>query len=377
MMARLSVPAETLPNNGQVRHPNLETADARDVLAAYALQPEGGPEAAAQWARQAHDQENTRLRTDAETRLKTVEQAAEITDEIIDRHRRELTVTQPIKAVITRAIAVGRTHRATLDRLFIPIGILMVLVVAFAEAKLLNKAVITSGLFSLLPGDLGDELFAWAFAALPLAIGLIIRSRVALLNSRERADASASLTRNSRTLVKVWAVLVALTFGPHFITISGLVGDPFADQPAWAETSSGFLVEFQLLLQQLSALEIILLMGISLITASIVIGTLLVNDREADGRARIEHVRDDETTQHCEKRIAALLEDKLATDADATGRLRAILAELDADRTAFAELVSARVRHMQTVGELQRRQAILSIADGGKLIDAGPLFSRR
>ena len=257
------------------------------------------------------------------------------------------------------------------------VGIAMVMIVAFAEGKLLNKAVVNSGLFSLLPGYAPDEYFAWAFAALPLAIGIIIRSRTILLDSKGRAASSASLSRWSRTLVKVWAFLVAIIFGPHFVTIDPLSADPFQDRPAWASGTSTVIAELQSVLQQLAALEIILLMFVSLVTASIVIGALLVNDREADARGRIEHVRKDEVTEHCEHRIEQLLSDRLATETQAVGRLQGILDEIKADRAAFVDLVAARVRHIQETGELHRRQAILTASQGKNLIDAGPLFARR
>lgn len=374
-MASFSIPEDTLPNQGKVAVPDLTGPDAHAVLAALALKGVDGIPAAETWALVRHHAENDQLETACRAHLETLGLAQQIHDGEITRNRETLAGCHPTKSFITNDLVAKPMSRDTAMRGFVSWVVIPLLL--FVEAKWLGQVILSSGQLGLLPGRLIDEVFAYGFAALAMALAFAILTSTALSSSRTRHAEAASRVARAYRLIVAWIFLVASVFGSFVLTENPLIADPFAEVAGWGQATAQFITEIQSVVQSFSGLLVIGLIGISLMAASTIVAAILIGAREGAALSRIEHVRQDEVAAYAMEQIEQRLAERSKTDSEAIARLQGILARIAAGRADFVREVVTRVEFIQQFGETERRRAIQTWRIDGQVIDAGPLFRNR
>jgi hypothetical protein len=359
-MTVFHAPLAMLPNGGAIRRPDLDDPEHQPALAGLAVIEDASARKTSSeaYGTRLHDALNTQLAVTARQLLSTIGIAEDLARTAVGRHRDGLTAEDDVKAVVSADRAVRRDWTA-IAMTFLS-SVVVVGLYIFTEAKLLGQVVMTSGVLGLLPDQPWHQVFAFAFAGLPVGVAVLKYGWHFFLKTSTEREAHLRRTwwQASHVGFPAWAAAVILLFGPHLISVPEIAEDPFVERPFWAELVSGTILESQKMLQAASGLLALVLIFGMLVSASNLIAAIWISHRETADRARREDVRTSEAHAFRAQAVDGLLADQIQTDAS-IGRLRGLVDEIAADRAAFADQVVHTVEALRLQGELARRTTIL------------------
>lgn len=352
-----------LSHKGSLTRPS--TADLQEAVRNHAIR-HTSRDHAVEWAKQHHDSLNGQDRGVAERALEELRDRDADRQHVVARLRGLRDRMDPWQRFVTSEKVAPRYVG---DLAFAWAGIAFVLLVCWVEPFLVSRYVITSGVFGLIPSNWSHVLFAFGYAALPLAGAFIWRLYVVNQMADAQARACERLKEHAKRLVWIWVVVFALVVGPSMLTLEG-AADPYDGRPDWVATVSIAAAGLLAILRDLAAFTIIALLAVSLLAASAIIATILVNDRRAAVAARVTEVRESEEATRARADLADLHRERLAA-LRVIGDLEGFLEAMTADRMRFAEEFADAVESVRLRGTIAAQQTMLGASSDNKVVPLG------
>jgi hypothetical protein len=349
-------------HEGEVNRPSTDEAYIRRKLAEFALGGDDGS-AATGWAAAHHDTLNACDRAVAEEQLSILQKDKAARSALISRYEDERGAAPLVQRVVTNEKVAQRNGA---DRATAWSGLAWVMLLKAAEAFLVSRYIINSGVFGLNPSNALHTVFAGTYAILPLGVGLGWCLYLARLNGRAQVEACAQLHSKMLFWIPVWVLIFALVIGPYMLTIVPVDG-PYDVTALWVTTTKGFFAGLQDILQAAAGLTLIGLLISSLIATSAIIASKLVNIHQTNTAAHITHVRKDQDFGWHSDELIKLRNESFAA-ALIIGRLQGFLNSIDRDHSRFVAESQTAVQAYKHQGQMAAGKAILDFADDGNVI---------